>query len=170
MNTDPGENTTYREIQYYRQRWILLLLMAAAAISWYSFLNLILFKDPGSNNLLPASISILLWVIFGLLIPALLYVTRLVTELVMDELRIQFRPFSNRSIYYSDIKSVNLLDEFPPENRGFLNIQIGHGNPPGFFISEKKGVEILLKNGGKILLGSDNPGGLAKAIRRQMHK
>lgn len=169
MNTDPIEKTYFREIQYYRQRWMLLVLMAAVGLSWYSFLNLILFKTPLTKNTIPDWMTVILWIIFGLFAPILLYITRLVTELDSEGLHIKFSPLSSQTtIPFTEIQSVNLGEEVPPENRSFLDIHIGGGDPPVYTISGSRVIGILLQNGDKILLGSQDPEGLAQAIKRRL--
>ena len=170
MNIDPGEKIFFREIQYYRQRWILLLLMAAAGIAWYNLLNFILFRDFLSNSPIQIWISVVLWVIFGILAPAFLFFTRLKTEVKSDGLHINFRPFSSLSINYSDIKSAKPVDEIPPEKHGFLDIHTGCGTPPVFLITGHKAVHIILQNGDNIMLSSNDPETLVTAINRQLHQ
>jgi hypothetical protein len=168
MNTEPGNNILFREIQYFRQRWVLLLLMAAAGFSWYNFLTSILLKNSLINDPIPVWVSVLLWLLFGLLIPYLLYTANLATVVYPEGLQINFRPFSNQFFKFSDIKSVSTIEEIHPENRSFLDIHTGRGMPQIFNINGKDFIEISLKNGDKMLLGSQDTNGLAKAINRQL--
>ena len=97
MNTET-KNIGYREVQYFRQRWILLLTLAAAGVAWYSFILQIVLGQEFGTNPSPDWVMWLIWLIVGIGMPLLIYIAKLVIEVRRDYLFIQFVPFYRRKL------------------------------------------------------------------------
>ncbi len=167
MNTE-SEQISYREVQYFRQRWILLLALAAAGIAWYSFILQIVLGQEFGTNPSPDWVMWLIWLIVGIGLPLLIYMAKLVIEVKQDYLFIQFVPFTNRKIRFNEIKHVKARTYNPIREYGGWGIRWGFGNKRAYNISGNQGVGLTLNNGENILIGSQNPDELARIISRRV--
>ena len=164
MNIEPSVLVHYHETQYYRQRWILLLLLAATGLSWYSFLLQIILGTPTSTTPLPNWLVIALFVLVGIGVPALIYFTKMITEVMDESIKIRIKPFTNQTIPIKDIAGVEPVENGPFKEIGFWEISWGAGNPKIFNISGTTGIELVLEKDENILIGTQNPDELARII------
>jgi len=167
MNTE-SEQISYREVQYFRQHWILLLALAAVGIAWYSFILQIVLGQEFGTNPSPDWVMWLIWLIVGIGLPLLIYMAKLVIEVKQDYLFIQFVPFTNRKIRFNEIKHVKARTYNPIREYGGWGIRWGFGNKRAYNISGNQGVGLTLNNGENILIGSQNPDELARIISRRV--
>ena len=169
MNTET-KNIGYREVQYFRQRWILLLALAAAGVAWCSFiLQIVLGQEVGTNPS-PDWVMWLIWLIVGIGLPLLIYIAKLVIEVRRDYLFIQFIPFTSRKIGFDEIKNVKARTYNPIREYGGWGIRWGFGKKRAYNISGNQGVGLTLNNGENILIGSQNPDELARIISRRVER
>ena len=169
MNTEP-EKISYREVQYFRQRWILLLVLAAAGVAWYSFILQIVFGQEFGTNPAPDWVMWLIWLIVGIGLPLLIYMAKLIIEIRQDYLFIQFVPFTSRKIGFDQIEHVKARTYNPIREYGGWGIRWGLGNKRAYNISGNQGVGLTLNNGENILIGSQNPDELARMISRRVER
>jgi hypothetical protein len=164
MSIDPEVRVRYQEVQYYRQRWILLLLLAVSGLSWYSFLLQIILGTPTSTTPLPNWLVFTLFILLGIGVPLLIFFTKLVTEVTDESLNIKFKPFANQTFPIKNIAAVESVEDGPFKDIGFWEISWGAGNPRIYNICGYKGIEISLRSGENILIGTQNPDQLARVI------
>jgi len=170
MSIEPPAPVHFHEVQYYRQRWILLLLLAATGLSWYSFLLQIILGTPTTATPLPNWLVIVLFILFGIGVPALFYFTKMITEVTDESIKIQFKPFTNQTIPLKEIASVEAVENDPFKEIGFWEISWGAGNPKIFNISGTTGIELVLEKDENILIGTQNPDELARKILNKINR
>lgn len=155
----------FRETQYFRQPWIWLIVLGIFALFAYLIVQQLILGKPVGNN--PASDTelIILVVIFGLGLPLLFFMTKLVVEVRDDGLYIRFFPFhfSFRKIPLEDLKTCEARTYSPLKEYGGWGIRYG---PKGkaYNVSGNRGVQLEPANGKRILIGSQKPEELAEAI------
>ena len=168
MNTEHSQKILYQETQYYRQRWILLLLMTASALSWYSFLLQVVFGTPTSTTSLPDWVVFALFILFGIVVPVLIYYTRMTTQVTSRAILINFQPFTSRVVAVKDLAAAEPAEESELKQIGFWEISIGKGKRNIYNISGSKGIQLILETGDIILVGSQNPGELLRILSAQI--
>ena len=168
MNTEHSQKILFRETQYYRQRWILLLLLTASALSWYSFLLQVVLGTPTSTASLPEWLVISLYILFGIFLPVLIYFTRMTTQVTSDTIHIKIQPFSSQVIAVKDLAAAEPAEESALKQTGFWEISIGKGKPKIYNISGSTGIQLIFESGDNILVGSQNPGELARILSAQI--
>ena len=155
-------NRFYEE-QRMRQWWLLLLIGGIAALQWWGFVQQILLGRPWGNK--PASdwMMVLSWLLIGIGLPLLfLYVCLIVT--VTDEaVHIRYRPFMKRTIRLVDIAQADALTYSPLRDYGGWGLR-GWGARKAYNVSGNRGVELTLRDGSSVLIGSQRADELARAI------
>ena len=169
MNTET-EKISYREVQYFRQRWILLLALAAAGVAWYGFILQIVLGQEFGTNPSPDWVMWLIWLIVGIGLPLLIYKANLVIEVRRDYIFIHFIPFTSRKIGFDEIKHIEARTYNPILEYGGWGIRWGFGKKRAYNISGNQGVGLTLNNGENILIGSQNPDELARIISRRVER
>jgi hypothetical protein len=155
------------EEQRFDQLWVWVLIYGLTAYIWYTFAQQMLFGNPIGNN--PASdwfIS-LYWVLFGLGMPAFIFGLRLVVAVHPGGVRIEYLPLLRREIPFEQIERAAARRYHPIREYGGWGIR---GLPfmkcIAYSTSGSQGVELLLKDGRLVLLGSQDADALAAAIIR----
>jgi hypothetical protein len=137
---------------------------------WYGFLLQIVFGIPFGTNPAPDWILWIFWLVFGIGLPVLVYTTKLITAVKKESVFIRFVPFTSKEIPYSQIDHVEARTYKPIKEFGGWGIRWGSGNRKAYNISGDTGVELILKNGKSILIGSQREEELAFSIKRNMNK
>ncbi|MFC2043093.1 DUF6141 family protein [Chloroflexota bacterium] len=169
MNTK-SEKISYREVQYFRQSWILLFTLAATGLVWYGFILQIVLGQEFGTNPSPDWGMWLIWLIVGIGLPLLIYMAKLVIEVRRDYLFIQFIPFTSRKIGFDAIEHVKSRTYNPIREYGGWGIRWGFGKKRAYNISGNQGVDLTLNNGENILIGSQNSDELASIVSRRVER
>lgn len=161
-------NTNYaifREVQRFRQWWVLLLVLLVAAISWYGFIQQIVLKKPFGNNPAPDSVMIIILAIFGILFPLLFYSLKLVTEIRYDGLYVKFFPlqFHSKKISYGDIKNYEVRTYSALKEYGGYGIRFG-ARGKAYNVYGNKGIQLEFQDGKQLLIGTQRPEEFVSAL------
>lgn len=158
----------FKETQRIRQWWIWLLILIVAGSAWTAFVHQIVLSDPFGENPAPDFVIWLLFIIFGVGLPWLIFSIRMVTQVRSDRVYIRFFPLHSRTIYFEDIKSYTACKYHPIKEYGGWGIRRSLRNGMAYNISGNRGVRFELNNGKKILIGSQKPDEFAAAIQREL--
>ncbi|WP_199249356.1 DUF6141 family protein [[Phormidium] sp. ETS-05] len=154
----------YREVQQFRQFWIWLVLLVSSVSCLGAAVMPFFLKESGENVILNI-ILIVFGVIYGIFLPAVVYVTKLTTEVRTDGLYLSFYPilFYQIKIPYENVVKCDVKKYYPLRDYGGWGVRYG---PKGkaYNVSGDRGVQLELANGERILIGSGNPEQLATAI------
>ena len=155
----------YQETQYFRQLWIWALVLFISLLSVYGAVQQIILGIPFGNNPAPDIVLIITVIIFGFGLPVLFYVTNLTIEVRGDGVYIRFFPFhsSFHKIALKDIKTFEARTYNPIMEYGGWGIRYGLKGK-AYNVSGNRGVQLELSEGKKILIGSQKPEELVKAI------
>jgi hypothetical protein len=160
----------FEEEQRFRQPWIWAVVLSSVVILLgvfgYGLIQQLILKEPFGDN--PASDS-------GLIIAAvttfvlgggstlLLYKMKLTTKLDSNGLHILFFPLRRRDIPLNDIAHWEACTYRPIRDYGGWGIKVGRRGW-AYNVSGNQGVELKLKNGKKLLIGSQRSEDLSAAI------
>jgi hypothetical protein len=165
MNTSPP--VLFRETQCWRNVWwVMVLVFGLAAVQWAIAISHWSGRPVG-NNPAPDWIAYLFFILFGLGLPLLFLLMRLTVEVLPDRVRVTYWPLTRRDILFGDISAAepityNSLFEF-----GGWGIR-GLGRRVAYNVRGGRGVELHLRDGRSVVLGSQQPDALAAAVIRAM--
>lgn len=156
----------YREIQRPQQIlwWGLILLVTI--FMWYWFIQQIILGVPMGDKPAPDAVTIIFWVIFGIVFPVLMLgVLKLITEVRDDGLYIRFVPFhfQYKQYLFKDIRHYESITYSPLKRFGGWGIRFNLKGETTYNLNGKEGIELKLKYN-KVVIGTQQPDKLKKAM------
>ena len=138
---------------------------------WYGFLAQVVMQNPFGTRPAPDIILVIFWLIFGIGFPFILFSTKLVIKLYDDGIHIQLFPFhlSFRKITFEEIEFYEIKTYNPIKEYGGWGIRKGRQRI-AYNMSGNKGVQVKLKKGKRILIGSQQAEKLYQAIHAQLNQ
>lgn len=143
-----------------------MLVLIPISMVWYGAIQQLIFgKAFGENPASDTGVSVLL-VLFGILLPLFMYSLKLTTEVRQDGLYVRFYPFhfSYRRYPYESINSYKVRVYSPLKEYGGWGIRYGRKGM-AYNVSGDRGLQLELKNGKGLLIGSQRP----EELERYMH-
>jgi hypothetical protein len=154
----------FREVQRFRDVWwIMTLVFGIAAIQWWIFLGQIVGGAPMGNRPAPDGVVLLIWLLFGIGLPVLFLLLRLEVEVTPDGVTIRFAPLFVRLIDRRDIAGAEPLTYRPLGEFGGWGVR-GWGGRVAYNVRGDQGVELTLRDGRRVLIGTQRATELAAAI------
>jgi len=156
---------SFREIQYFRQPWLWVLVLGISLVSiWGAVQQLGLGIPFGTNPASDGSV-ILIAVIFGLIFPVGFYFMNLTTEVHQDGIYYRFFPFHLRFrvIGFSDVVDYEVRTYSALKDYGGWGIRYGRKGK-AYNVSGNRGLWLKLSAGGSLLFGSQRPDDFAAAL------
>jgi hypothetical protein len=131
------------------------LVLLVTLLSWYGAVQQLVLKKPFGTNPAPDSLMLVIWIVFGVGFPYFFGSLRLVTEVHTDRICIRFFPLHRRFICFefSDILEYKTITYRPIREFGGWGIRSGP-NGKAYNVQGNHGVELVLKNQSRILIGS----------------
>lgn len=173
MATNYDPNVLFREEQQFRQPWLMVVIIGGCVLSLVTFwiaLVSINKSHPGSPAAVNPGVFVLaVEAMVMCLFVALFLTVKMITEVRLDGLSVRAHPIARlrRSIPYNQIDSCEPRTYSPIGEYGGWGIRYGRGGK-AYNISGNRGVQLVLKSGEKLLLGSQKADELASAIRERM--
>jgi len=170
------KESMFREVQKFGQRWVWLLVYGIAALTWYGFVQQIIFGQPFGSNPAPDWMMWLIALLFGIGLPVFFHRLRLIVEVQDDHIYIRYVPLATRQIPFAEIERYQVRTYQPIKEYGGWGIRGWSPDKIAYNVSGNRGVELELHGGRKIMIGSQRPEELAQAIearaqsRRQASK
>lgn len=160
----------FDEIQRFRQRWLWLLLIiisiTSIAIFGYGVVEQLVFGRPWGDRPI-SDISLLITsaavIAFILLMLYLFYVLRLITHVDAKGIYIRFYPFPGKRIDYPKVESCKARTYRPLAEYGGWGIKYGRSGK-AYNICGKRGAQLVMKDGKRILIGSQHADELSRTI------
>ena len=149
---------SFRETQHFRQKWIVAIIAGITVLMWYSAVEQILLKRPFGNNPAPDIVLIVFWILFGVGFPLFFLKLRLLTEVREDGIYIKFVPINRRFIRigFDEIDTYEIRKYRPIVEYGGWGVKYGSGGK-AYNVSGNMGLQLKLKNGKKVLIGTQRP-------------
>ena len=159
------DHSAFREVQKLGGMWwVMLLLCGVAVLAWIGFAVQIVLGRPLGTNPAPDWVMWLLWLLFGIGLPILWHLSKLVVEVTDDRILVQYIPFVSRTIPFTQIKGYKARSYRPIREYGGWGIRWAPGNRRAYSVKGNKGVELELHSGQRIMIGSQKPEELVQAI------
>jgi hypothetical protein len=160
---------TFSETQKFKQVWIWVLVTfvmgGALLYLWYGvyqqlYLGRPFGDHPASNVALVA--GALFETIMCIVIVAILASIKMVVEAENDKIKIRFFPFKTMEILYGNIRNIRARDYSPLREFGGSGMRRSwNGTTKAFTLSGHRGVELTLRDGGQVMIGSQKADELA---------
>ncbi len=141
-----------------------MLVAAPAALAWWPFIRQIIGGEPVGQNPAPDWVVWVLWLLFGLGLPFLFGRIRLVLEVTDAEVLIRYRPFSRRAIALVDIQQIQARQYNAVKEYGGWGVKGWSKEKMAYNLSGDRGVELTLRDGRRVMLGSQRADELAAVI------
>lgn len=155
---------SFREVQYLRTRWYLLLIMIPTAVVWWGAVQQLWYGIPWGNN--PGSDELMwfLFIIFGLAFPFFLLSIKMTTT-VSDAVYVRFTPFmlKPRVIKPPEIAQHQSVQYRPIADYGGWGIK-GFRSDRAYNVRGDRGVKITLTDGALVMIGTQRPEELNMAV------
>ena len=163
----------FREVQYVHQNWIARLAMLVILPGWllglYGFVQQIILgktfgDNPSSDEGLIISTLLSSVVVLGLI--WLVGFSKLETQILDEGIGMYFSPFTSQRIYpWDEIQSADIRTYKPIQEYGDWGWRRGWGRKgQAYNVSGNKGLQLVFKDGRRILIGTQRPDELEQAI------
>ena len=164
------EKSVFHEVQQFRQDWLWVILVFSSVMV-FATTGLVAISDILSGNITSETHFLLAAVIlFGFGLPLFFYWLKMITDVRKDGIYIMFFPFS-RKILFSELKSYVARMYRPIGEYGGWGVRCNFGGKGmAYNVFGNRGVQLELASGKKILIGSQKPDELVRAIDGAMRK
>jgi hypothetical protein len=148
----------FEEVQKMRQTWVWLLVAIGSAFAWYVFFQQIVFGRPWGSPSDSDQSVIIVWVLVGILLPIFIGSIKLTTRISQGCIEVKFWPFVKKQINFEEIASFKARDYKPVIEYGGWGVRYA-GKKKGwaYNMNGNRGVQMVLKDGKRILIGSRKP-------------
>lgn len=152
---------TFYETQRFTQWWLWLFLIPLGLLPLIGIYSQLILKKPFGNNPMSDS-GLILLTVFNFAIIALFVILRLKTEITERDIKMQFFPFVRKKVLWQDVKTAEVVQY------GFVGYGIRFGSKYGivYNIKGNKGLAVELKNGKKILIGTQKEAELKHLLKK----
>lgn len=166
MNQEHRTTPLYREVQHFRQAWVWAIVMAIAGLMWYGSVQQLLLHRPFGDRPMPDSLLLIFWLVFGIGLPAFFYYAKLITEVRHDGIYLRFFPIqrSFRRIAFDELKRYEVRTYRPIIEYGGWGIRYALKGK-AYNVSGNRGLQLELKDGKRLLIGSQGPEAFLQAIQ-----
>jgi hypothetical protein len=161
---DLSHGVAFREVQKFRQTWVWLIVFGVALLMWFAFVQQIILGQPFGTNPGPDWMIWLFWLLIGIGLPLLFVYMKLIVEVGDDGVHIRYVPFVSRLIPFEEIQRHEARSYKPIREYGGWGIRWWGGNRRAYNVSGNQGVELKLRGGDRIMIGSQRADALAEAI------
>ena len=160
----------YDRQNWFSQWWIWVILVGLNAMSWYAAYQQLVLEQPFGNN--PMSDTGLFALIgFVTLFSLFFLFMRLETEINKEGIYVRFYPFHLQYRFFSwdEMKEVHVRKYSPIMEYGGWGLRYSFSKGRAWNMSGNMGLQIVLKGGKKLLIGTRKPSELEEVLK-QLHK
>lgn len=159
-----GTPASYREVQRFRQWFFYVPVLVVAGVIWWQFVEQIVLGNPQGAEPIPNWLAWVLTLVFGIGLPVLMASIRLITEVRPGEVSVRLAPFSSRTIDVLDIREAAVREYSAIREFGGWGVRISRDGR-AYNAYGNRGVQLILRDGNRILIGSQKPDVLLAALR-----
>ena len=163
MTTRQPRLVRFREVQRWTQPMLWGLLLVPILITWWGVVQQFIFRRPWGGDDSIGWILLPVWVLCGVLLPALFLLGRLKVEVYEDAILVRHFPFWSRIVRLDDIQDCQARTYRPLREYGGWGIRISHRGW-AYNLKGNRGVQLKLRKGLPLLIGSQCADELAAAI------
>lgn len=154
----------YEEVQRLRQWLFVVPIGIATVVIWWAFFKQVVLDQPVGQQPIPNWLAWGLAFVFGLGLPALGWSMRLITEVRPGLLWVRLSPFRGMRIPTKEIASAFAREYSPIREYGGWGVRVSRSGR-AYNAYGNNGVQLVLHDGSRILVGSQRPDDLLAALR-----
>ena len=165
------ENPLFTETQHFRQAWVMLVVLAIAGLQWVAAVSQLVLgssfgQNPMSNNLL-----LIYWMAIGIGMPILFFYSHLATEVRRDGVYFRLIPFQKfyRKIAFESLVYCERITFHAIRDYGGWGIR-WRLKGKAYIMNGNQGMQFELKNGKRILIGTQQIEAFWQAIPAHVEK
>jgi hypothetical protein len=157
-------NIFFSEEQRFNQLFTWLIIAPVLAITSYQLFEIVADKTRPipSEELIGLGIAFVVTVGVGLLF----YHMKLITQINNAKIHIRFTPFVNKTIHWTEVNRAFITTYKPIMEYGGWGIRRRTGKT-AYSVSGKQGLQLVLKNGKMILIGTQKSDEIAYLLKRR---
>lgn len=161
----------FREEQRLISSWLAgPVVVLVSGLSWWGFIQQVVLGRPWGNNPGDDWVLWMMLVLFGIGFPMFFMSLRLIVEVDKDSLRIRFAPLTRRTIHFEDIERAEPRTYRPIVEYGGWGVKGWSRSKMAYSVSGNQGVDLHLRNGHSVMIGSRDPKALARALEKAMQR
>ena len=171
QNQTKNSDAIYHEVQRQRQVWLWVIVLGITGLMWYTAIMQLLFHVPVGSKPASDPQAFVLWLIFGLGFPILFFYVKLETEVRYDGIQIRFFPFLLRTkkVAFTELSSCEARTYRPLLEYGGWGVRLG-AKGWAYNASGREGVELQLRDGRMLLIGSQRSHELCQVIQTEIDR
>jgi hypothetical protein len=149
----------YSEKQRFKQWWLWLIMIGINALFLFAFIKQVIWSKPVGNQPM-GNIGLMGMLLFVCALTVLFFYTRLETQLTEEGVVYRFFPFRRKFtiIPWDEIAEASVLEYSPIIDFGGWGVRYSlTGKGKAFNVAGNKGLQLVLKNNDRILIGTQNP-------------
>jgi hypothetical protein len=160
------DNIVYKERQFFRNPFILMLLLAIIGMSIWALVQQVFLGKPFGQNPAPDAF-VILFSMFPIIFILFFLFMRLDTVIDEHQISVVLSPFGRRTIEWKDVQKAYIRTYKPIMEYGGWGIRYGFGNKGmAFNVDGNKGLQLELNNGKKILIGTKKANELSEYLKQ----
>ena len=153
----------FKEEQRFTQTWLIIIFIIAIGVPFllgvYGIIQQIIYKTPLGQRPM-SDVGLIIFTISMFLLTLLIFLIKLTTKIDEKGIQYQFYPFhfSMKKISWNEISKVGVRTYLPISEFGGWGLRGGFffnkGKEKAINISGNIGIQLILKNGKKLLIGT----------------
>ena len=155
----------FREVQRFRQVWVYLLLFGLLAFILFNFIRFVWITP--AETTAPSAIALAVSLGIIILVILLFFTARLTIEFREDGIYFRFFPFhlKFKPVHWKDISEAYVRKYSPIRDYGGWGLRFSlAGKGRAYNVAGNRGLQLKLKNGKQILLGTQMPDKVSEAL------
>jgi hypothetical protein len=152
-------STIYTEEQYFRQRWLWSILLIVSLYVFYIAGSLLYTGHALLGALLICGTTLFLFAFSRL---------RLQTRVAADAIKVRLVPFTEQQFRFENLAKVYTREYRPLKEYGGWGMRFSAKHGDALNVSGNRGVQLEFKDGHRILIGSQRPKELERAIQANL--
>lgn len=164
----PPGPSLFREEQRPRQWWIWVVVLAVAGLTWWTFIRQMVLGQPVGEEPLPTWAAWLMFLVVGVGLPVAAAQLKLVLDVTAEQVTIRFAPLTRRVIPMAEIEEAVARTYDPIKEYGGWGIKGWSRRNMAYNMSGNRGVELTLRDGRQVMLGSQRADELERAIEKSL--
>lgn len=154
----------FDEKQRFGQWWVFVVPFLMLGITIFVTVQQLLYEQPVGNNPVPDSSIWILWV-FSLGLLWFLWSFQLITSINKKGISVRVRPLLHKNFKWDDIDEMFIREYKPLREYGGYGIRYSK-NGTAYNIKGKTGLQLVMKNGKRILIGTQRSKELGDLIEK----
>lgn len=155
----------FREVQRFKQWFFYVPVAIVTGIVWWQFIQQVVMGRPVGEQPIPDWLAWVLTAIFGLGFPAFAATVRLITEVRPGQLSVRLYPFRPAVIVLARVANAECREYSPIREYGGWGVRVSRQSGKAYNASGNRGVQLVMIDGQRILIGTQVPEQLLSALR-----